>query len=246
MKIAVAGGTGVVGRHVTDAALGRGHDVEVLARSTGVDLISGKALAGRLDGADCVIDVTSVATAGTKPARRFFGAVTEHLLAEEKRAGVGHHLTLSIVGIDDVPYGYYRGKAAQEERVIAGGVPSTILRATQFHEFAEQILSMAAVGSFSAVPRMLSQPVAAVEVAQHLVDLAESGPAGRVPDLAGPEKLQMVDLARRVNETCHKGRRIVPVRLPGAAGRGFRSGALTPSGDGPRGSITFDAWLTAC
>jgi hypothetical protein len=88
---------------------------------------------------------------------------------------------------------------------------------------------------------MLSQPVAAREVAEALVDLAEAGPSGRVPDLAGPERHDMVDLARRVAA----GRRVVPVRVPGAAGRAMRSGALCPTGDGPRGRTTFDAWLAS-
>lgn len=99
------------------------------------------------------------------------------------------------------------------------------------------------VGPFSLVPRMLSQPVAAVEVAQGLVDLAEAGPSARVPDLAGPERLEMVRLARRVSRARGLGRRVVPLRVPGAAGRGMRSGALTPSTDGPRGRLTFAEWL---
>lgn len=243
MRIAVAGGTGVVGRHVVGVARGRGHDVAVLARSEGVDLTTGEGLVGRLAGADAVVDVTGVATQGRATAEAFFGGVSERLLAAEDEAGVGHHVVLSIVGIDDVDTGYYAGKRRQEEVVAAGAVPWTVLRATQFHEFAEQALGFVRVGPFSLVPRMLSQPVAAVEVAAALVDRAESGPVGRAPDLAGPERLQMVDLARRVSSARGLGRRVVPVRMPRAAGRAMRSGALTPSSDGPRGTITFEAWL---
>ncbi|MBA2955375.1 NAD(P)H-binding protein [Nocardioides sp. MAH-18] len=237
MKIAVAGGTGVVGRHVVDVARERGHDVVVLARAEGVDLTSGAGLADRLAGVDAVVDVTSVRTQKRAEAEAFFGAVTRNLQA----AGAAHVVALSIVGIDDVDTGYYAGKRLQE-RVLAGGTaPWSVLRATQFHEFAEQALHFARIGPFSLVPRMLSQPVAAREVAEALVDLAEAGPSGRVPDLAGPERHDMVDLARRVAA----GRRVVPVRMPGAAGRAMRSGALCPTGDGPRGRITFDAWLAS-
>ena len=242
-RVAVAGGTGVLGRYVVEVARRRGHDVMVLARSEGVDLTSGEGLAGRLDGVDVVVDATSVGTTRRSAAESFFGDVTRHLLAAEREAGVGHHVAVSIVGIDDVPYGYYYGKRLQERLIAEGDVPWTVLRATQFHEFTGQVLEFARVGPISMVPRMLSQPVAAVEVAEALVGFAETGPAARAPDLAGPERLDMVDLARRVVKARGLGRRVVPVWVPGRAGRGMRSGALTPSSDGPRGRIGFQAWL---
>ncbi|MBZ5739057.1 SDR family oxidoreductase [Nocardioides sp. GBK3QG-3] len=238
MKIAVAGGTGVVGRHVVDVARERGYDVVVLSRGEGVDLTTGAGLAERLAGVDAVIDVTSVRTQQKEASEAFFGGVTRNLQA----AGAAYVVALSIVGVDDVETGYYAGKRLQERLLAEGATPWSVLRATQFHEFAEQVLGFVRVGPFALVPRMLSQPVAAREVAEALVDLAEAGPSGRVPDLAGPERLDMVDLARRVAA----GRpRVVPVRVPGAAGRAMRSGALCPTGPGPRGSITFDAWLAA-
>lgn len=243
MRIAVAGATGTVGRYVVQAARERGHEVVELARAHGVDLTTGEGLAARLTGVDAVVDVTSVATQRQEEAEAFFGGVTRTLLAGERAAGVGHHVALSIVGIDDVPSGYYRGKQLQERLVVEAPVGWSILRATQFHEFAEQALGFVRVGPFSLVPRMLSQPVAAVEVAGALVDLVEAGPAGRVADLAGPDRLEMVDLARRVSRARGLGRRVVGVRLPGAVGRGMRDGSLCPAGDGPRGTITFDTWL---
>jgi uncharacterized protein YbjT (DUF2867 family) len=239
MRIAVAGGTGVVGRHVVDVARARGHDVVVLSRSEGVDLTTGAGLSERLVDVDAVIDTTNQVSQKRADSEAFFGGVTRTLLNAEAAAGVRHHVVLSIVGIDDVDSGYYAGKRLQERIVAEGPVPWSVLRATQFHEFAEQALGFVRVGPFSLVPRMLSQPVAAREVGQALVDLAESDPVGRAPELAGPERLQMVDLARKVAH----GRRVVPVRVPGAAGRAMRTGALVPTGDGPRGRVTFDAWL---
>lgn len=243
MRIAVAGGTGVVGRHVVEVARKRGHDVVVLARSEGVDLTTGDGLTARLAGIDAVVDTTSTRSQTSAKAEAFFGGVTGNLLAAESAAGVGHHVVLSIVGVDDVPAGYYRGKQHQERLAAEGDVPWSILRTTQFHEFAEQVLHFVRIGPFSLVPRMLSQPVAAAEVAEALVGIVEAGPAGRVPDLAGPERLQMVDISREVSQARGLGRRVVPVRLPGAAGRGMRSGALTPSAAGPRGRQTFADWL---
>jgi uncharacterized protein YbjT (DUF2867 family) len=242
MRIAVAGGTGVVGRHVVEVARARGHDVVVLTRGEGVDLTTGDGLAERLAGVDAVVDASNSTAQKRSAAEAFFGAVTRNLLAAEQEAGVGHHVALSIVGIDDVPLGYYHGKRLQERLVAEGPVPWSILRATQFHEFAAQVLGYVRIGPFSPVPRMLSQPIAAAEVGEALVDLAEAGPSGRVPDLAGPEPLQMVDLARRVSRARGLGRRVVPVWMPGA-GKGFRSGALLPTADGPRGKQTFEEWL---
>ncbi|CAB4703142.1 MAG: NAD(P)H-binding protein [Actinobacteria bacterium] len=244
MRIAVAGGTGVVGRHVVSEARARGHEVVVLARSAGVDLTTGAGLVDLLDGVDAVVDVTGTSAQRRADAEAFFGGVSRRLLEAEASCGVGHHVALSIVGIDDVPSGYYAGKRLQEQVVADGQVPWTVLRATQFHEFAEQALGFARVGPLSFVLRMLSQPVAAAEVGAHLVELAEAAPAGRVPDLAGPQRLQMVDLARRVSRARGLGRHVVPVRLPGAAARAMRDGTLCPTTDGPRGTVTFDEWLS--
>lgn len=245
MRIAVAGGTGQVGRHVVEAARERGHDVVVLARSTGVDLSTGEGLGERLTGVDAVVDTSGTFTQDRGVSEEFFGSVTRHLLAAEASAGVGHHVALSIVGIDEVDTGYYAGKRHQEQVLAAGTVPWSVLRATQFHEFAEQALGFKRVGPFSLVPRMLVQPVAAREVAVALLDLAGAGPSGRVPDLGGPERLQLVDLARQVSRAGGLGRRVVGVPLPGGAGRAMRAGALCPTDDGPRGTTTFAAWLGA-
>ena len=117
LTIAVAGGTGTVGKHVVDVARRRGHEVVVLSRRRGTDLVAGTGLDDALRGVDVVIDVTSQATQDSGESRAFFGAVTRHLLAAEARTDVGHHVALSIVGIDEAPTGYYAGKALQEELV---------------------------------------------------------------------------------------------------------------------------------
>ena len=111
MKIVVAGGSGMVGRHVVAVAQERGHRVVVLSRATGVDLATGAGLAQQLEAADVVIDVTSTATQSAQQSRQFFGAVTRNLLEAEGAAGVPHHVALSIVGSDKAPFGYYAGKA---------------------------------------------------------------------------------------------------------------------------------------
>ena len=151
---------------------------------------------------------------------------------------------LSIVGVDRVDTGYYAGKRAQEELVLAAALPTTVLRATQFHEFAGQVLAMVS-GPVAPVPRMRVQPVAAREVAEHLVELALAAPQGRAPELAGPQVHELTDLARRVLRTRGSRRLVLPLRGPTAASRAVVGGALLPTGPGPRGRQTFDAWLRA-
>lgn len=242
MKIAVAGGTGSVGRWIVEILRRRGDEPVVLTRSTGFDLTVGKGLEGALRGVSTVIDVTNLAATRKKKSISFFEKVTRNLLVAGEGAGVAHFVALSIVGIDRVNLGYYAGKLRQEELVMSGPLPYTVLRATQFHEFAERILQQQS-GPFALVPKMRSRPIAAREVAAALVELASGTPAGRVPDLAGPEELTMPEMVRRLVHA-HGGHRVVvPFRLPGAAGRAAATGGLLPDDQGPQGTATFDQWL---
>jgi uncharacterized protein YbjT (DUF2867 family) len=244
MRIAVAGGTGAVGRFVVDAATADGHDVVTIARSRGVDLVTGAGLDAALAGVDAVIDVTNRNTLSKSKAMEFFPVTTGHLLAAEARAGVGHHVVLSIVGIDRVGLGYYQAKLRQEELVKAGGVPWTILRATQFFEFAAQMLGNA-VGPFVPVPRMLIRPVAARDVATELVRLAAAGPQGMAPEMAGPRQQDLVPMVREVVRARHLRRVVIPLRMPGSVGRQMLGSGRLPSGPVTLGTMTFDEWLSS-
>jgi uncharacterized protein YbjT (DUF2867 family) len=242
MRIAVAGGTGWLGRLVVAAASEAGHDVVVMSRARGVDLTTGRGLDEALHGADVVIDVSNVETVSGDRATRFFETVTRNLQAAGVRAGVGHHVLVSIIGIDRVPWGYYRAKLNQEKVALAGPVPVTVLRAAQFHEFALQSLTRFG-GPVAMVPAMLSQPVAAREVAAELVRLAGGEPRGKAPELAGPEPLQMADLVRKVSRRHGPRKWVLSFPLPGEAGRAMKSGGALPDGPGLRGTQTFDQWL---
>jgi uncharacterized protein YbjT (DUF2867 family) len=229
---------------VVAAAAAAGHSPVVLSRSRGVDLTTGRGLDDALDGVEAVIDVSNVTTTTRRRAVKFFVSATEHLLSAGQRTGVKHHVALSIVGVDRVDFGYYYGKRAQEALVLSGAVPASVLRATQFHEFAGQLLARSP-GPLAFVPRMQTQPVAASEVAAALVDLAGGHAVGLAPEMAGPEVHEMVDLARRVLAATAQRRAVVPLRLPGATGKAMATGALLPTDPGPRGKQTFASWLTA-
>lgn len=242
MRIAVAGGTGTVGHHIVEQATRAGHDVVVLSRSNGVNLVTGDGVRAAMERADVVIDVASIQTLSARASREFFGAVTENLLAAARSANV-HHVALSIVGAAQAPHGYYAGKLVQEQRVAASAGHWSILRATQFHEFAAQVLAQATVLGTHLVPRMRSQPVAAAEVAAALLQIVESGAHGDEPDLAGPREEQMADLARRYLRQTGSGARVVEVRLPGGLGMAMANGGLLPGPGARLGSQTFADWL---
>jgi uncharacterized protein YbjT (DUF2867 family) len=243
VRIAVAGATGVVGRHVAEEVRRTGHESVPLARSLGIDVSTGEGLVDALAGVDVVVDVLSTKAMAAAKAIRFFETTSRNLLRAEQQVGVRHHLLLSIVGIDKVPSGYYEGKLRQEAVVAEGPVPWTILRATQFHEFAQQQLDLFSDKLIALVQNRLTQPVAAVEVAEHLVALATEEPTGRTPDLAGPEQRMMLPMARAVARALKTRQLVLPLRIGSAARQAIRDGALLPQTGGPRGRETFDAWL---
>lgn len=245
MKLAVAGGTGTIGSRVVSIAQAQGHDVEVLSRRTGADLTNRVGLTIRLAGVDAVIDVLNVQTTSAKKSTAFFETTTRTLLDAEQEAGTPHHLALSIVGVDRAPDAYYAGKWAQEKLIEASPVPWTILRAAQFHEFADQVYGRAKIGPLHLAPRMRTQPIAAIEVAEHLVALAVAGPGGRVPDLAGPQEESLPEMIRAVARKRGSKSWIATVSLPGAFGRAQRDGSLLPGPDAVLGRQTFAEWLTA-
>ncbi|PNI10500.1 3-beta hydroxysteroid dehydrogenase [Arthrobacter sp. AFG7.2] len=243
MRIAVAGGTGTVGRHVLEVAKARGHEVVSLSRAEGVDLVNGRGLAQALQGVEAVIDVSGVQTLSTKKAVDFFTNATQNLLAAEKEAGVKHHVALSIVGIDGATSGLYAGKLVQEDEVRHGGVPWTLLRSTQFHEFVPMAVKAAAAGPLVIVPKMFTQPVAAREVAEALVKAAEAGPKGRISDLGGPRTEQLAGLVRMYLRKTGQRKRLVTVPVPGPTGKAMRGGALIPAPGSAVGRQTFVEWL---
>lgn len=244
MRIAVAGGTGLVGRHVVEALSVAGHTPVILSRRHGVDLVTGTGVREAVDRADAVIDVSNIVTTGRTKSVTFFETATAHLLEAGRAAGVKHHVVLSIVGIDRVTFGYYEGKLRQERLALSGSVPATVLRATQFHEFAGQILARVP-GPVAVVPRQLIRPVAAADVASELVAIALGNPQGLTVELAGPEEHQLVDLARRVVSTRGRRRLVVGVQMPGKGGRAMASGGLLPGPGARFAKQTFDAWLEA-
>ena len=244
MRIAVVGATGLVGGPTVGALEHRGHAVVPVSRSTGVDLLTGVGLEKALDGVDAVVDVTNTVAADPAEAERFFETATRNLLAAEERAGVGHHVVLSIVGLDRIRgNGHYHGKRCQETLVQGGPVPWTIQRATQFFELPAMVVSWTRSQGAATIPPLLIQPVAVQDVAAVLAELVTGPPRGWVPDLAGPEPQDFVDMARRILALGQDHTRLVPSWRDGPFGVEAAGEVLLPGPSARLGTTTFDSWL---
>jgi uncharacterized protein YbjT (DUF2867 family) len=244
MRIAVIGGTGIAGRHTVDAARRAGHEAVVVARSRGIDVSTGEGLDDALAGVDTVIDVSAMQGPDAEATRQLFAGATRNLLAAEQRAGVRHHVLLSIVGVDRIEgNAHYAGKRAQEEMLFSGPVPVTIQRATQFHEFAGTVVGWTRRGDVAAIPPLLVQPVAAADVADVLVEIAAGDPQGRATDLAGPEPQDLVDMARRTLSARGESIRLLPSWRTGLFGVDAAGEMLLPGPEARLAPTTFDAWL---
>jgi uncharacterized protein YbjT (DUF2867 family) len=246
LRVAVIGGTGLVGRRTVDALRELGHDPVAVSRSGGVDVVSGAGLDAALAGVDAVVDTTNTAAADAAAARDFFAATTANLLAAERRAGVGHHVVLSILGLDRLEgNAHYAGKRRQEEVALAGDAPVTVMRAAQFHEFAGQVVDWTRQGDAATVPPALVQPVAASDVGRALAEVAIRPPQGRAPDLAGPEPQDLFDMARRTLAARGQALRLIPSWRDGPFGVEYAGEIMLPGPGARIAPTTFDAWLAS-
>ncbi|ANP53853.1 uncharacterized protein YbjT (DUF2867 family) [Streptomyces griseochromogenes] len=238
--ILVTGGTGTLGRLVTERLRADGHEVRVLSRHAqpyAVDLREGgPALDTALAGVETVVHCASSTRGGDE-------AAADHLIAAARRAGVRHLVYISIVGVDRVPFGYYRSKLAVERRIEESGLGWTVLRATQFHDLLVTLFQGLAKPPVVLVPAGVpDQPVEVAEVADRLAELAVGAPAGRVPDMAGPEVRSFDSLARAYLRATGRRRAVANVPLFGKTYRAFRAGGhLAP--DEAVGKGTFEDHL---
>jgi uncharacterized protein YbjT (DUF2867 family) len=244
MKIVIIGGTGRIGSNVVRRLSAQGHEAVPASPNTGVDTISGEGLAEVMVGADVVVDVANAPNWEDQAVLEFFTASTRNQMAAGREAGVGHHLAVSIVGCDRLPdSGYLRAKVAEEAEVEAGGVPYTILRATQFFEFLPQTVESGAEGDSVRVSTGLMQFVAAEDVAATVTELATAAPAGGRVELGGQEALGLDAWARRLFTAVGDSRTVIGDTHARYFGAELHGGELT-TGDGARlGSIDFDTWL---
>jgi uncharacterized protein YbjT (DUF2867 family) len=234
-SILVTGGTGTLGRPTVARLGAAGHQVRVLSRKPGpdrvvADLTSGKDLAAAVEGAEVIVHLAT--SQGRRDVQQ-----TRNLLAAS--AGVKHLVVMSIAGIDRIPLPYYRYKSQVERLVAESGRPHTILRATQFHNLVERILTAQRFLPVVLAPTIFLQPIAVDDVAVRLAELVAASPVnGRAPDIGGPERLSMVELARLWKQARAVRRPVVPLRLAGKTFRAYADGAALVEGPA-YGRITF-------
>ncbi|MES3635918.1 NAD(P)H-binding protein [Mycobacterium intracellulare] len=238
-SVLVTGGTGTIGHIVVDQLTAAGKDVRVLSRGRRPnqradvehvvgDVQTGAGLDAALDGVDTIVHCVYP---------------TENLVAAAKRAGSPHLLYVSIVGIDRVPFAFYRRMLANERTIAGSGLPWTVLRATQFHDLIAFVLRVLAKPPVMALPSGLKfQPVDVRDVGERLAGLALGEPIGRAPDFGGPQARTLDDLARSYLAISGRRRPMAPIRLPGKVFGGIRGGGLlTP--EHAAGTITFEQYL---
>jgi uncharacterized protein YbjT (DUF2867 family) len=244
-KIAVAGATGRVGRHVVELLEATGHDVVAMSRSTGVDVVTADGLAEALDGVEVIIDAATGSSPEQEAATEFFVNAARNLQQAGEHAGVQRIVIVSIIGIDRFSGGYQAAKLAHEQVMLSGPIPVRVLRAAQFHEFVAQLIDWGRQGEVSYMPRGRTQLVAARTVAEALVDLATrpewDASEPTITEIAGPREESFVEVAALL-----AARRGDPVRIEAVRGPDdelFEAGALLPGPDATLAGPTFDDWL---
>src|SRR5919197_2838487 len=196
-KVAITGATGRLGSQLVDVLEGQGHEVVPIARSKGVDVITGEGLAEALQGVDVVVDLATGPSPDEQEATDFFTTSTRNLQEAGVEAGVKRIVVVSIIGIDKFTTGYNAAKQAQERAALEGPIPTRIVRAAQFHEFVEQLLDWGRQGDVAYVAAMRTQVVAARALAEVLAEVVtDSEPTGQTLEVAGPRAERLVDLAR--------------------------------------------------
>jgi uncharacterized protein YbjT (DUF2867 family) len=245
MRIVVIGGTGLVGSKVVHTLNERGHDAVAAAPSTGVNTVTGEGLSDVLAGASVVVDVTNSPSFEEAAAIEFFNRSTTNLLTGEAKAGVAHHVALSVVGTDRLAQqsGYFRAKLAQEKLLGAGPIPYSIVHATQFFEFLTTIADSATVDDTVRLPSALIQPMASADVAEAVAIAAVGDPANGITEVGGPEQYRLPDLIRTALTARGDTRQVVADPAAQYWGVDIDERTLVPGVGATLFDIRFEDWI---
>lgn len=247
MKIVVIGGTGLIGSKLVALLKDRGHEVLAASPNTGVNTLTGEGLDAALAGAQVVVDVANSPSFADQAVLDFFRTSGRNLLAAEARAGVRHHVALSVVGTHKLQQsGYFRAKQVQEDLIEAGDIPYTIVQATQFLEFLGGIAQSGVAGAAGGEIRLSQafiQPISSDDVAAVLADVALAEPVHGRMEIAGPEKLRLAELVQRYLDLKRDGRQVVADPQALYFGAPLDDGTLVPAGTPVLGKVTFAQWM---
>src|SRR5215468_717494 len=244
MKIVVIGGSGLIGKKLVTILRQKGHEVVPASPSSGVNTLTGEGLAQALAGANVVVDVTNSPSWEDAAVMAFFDTSTRNLLAAERATGVGHHVALSVVGADRMPdSGYMRAKVNQEGLIQAGGVPYSIVRATQFFEFLGGIAESGAEGDAVRLSTAPMQPLAADDVAAALADVAAGAPSNATVEVAGPEKTSIAEFVGRFMAASGDKRTVIADPKALYYGAVMGSLGIAPRANPRVGPTWFEEWF---
>lgn len=245
MKLAVMGGTGLIGSRVAARLRSQGHDVVEASRASGVNTFTGEGLEQALAGVETVIDVTNSGYFDEGAATEFFYVSTLNLLTFGREAGVSHHLALSVVGTDRLAAsegGYFAAKAAQEQLIRDSARPYTIVHSTQFFEFVKSIADAATVGRNVRLSRAFIQPIAADDVAAFVAGFAAEPPRNATVEIAGPERFRLEDLVRQELGIRNDPRQVVADPLARYFGARLDEDELLPGNGAELAARRFEDW----
>jgi uncharacterized protein YbjT (DUF2867 family) len=245
MKIIIIGGSGLIGKKLVAILAKKGHEVIAASPSSGVNSLTGEGLAQALAGANVVVDVTNSPSWEDAAVLAFFDTSTRNLLAAERAAGIGHHVALSVVGADRMPdSGYMRAKINQESLIKAGGVPYSIVQATQFFEFLGGIADSGAKGNTVRLSTAPMQPMAADDVAAALADIAVGAPLNATVEVAGPEAMSIADFVGRFLAASGDKRMVIADPQATYYGAAMSSRGIAPEANPRLGPTRFEEWFS--
>lgn len=243
MKVVVIGGTGLIGSKVTELLNAHGHDAVPAAPRTGVNTLTGEGLDDALAGADVVVDVSNSPSFADDDVMNFFARATTNILDAEKKAGVRHHVALSVVGTGTLPdSGYLRAKAAQEDLIKRSGVPYSIVHATQFFEFTRAIADASMIDGKLHLAPVHYQPIASDDVASAVSRVAIGVPLNDTVEIGGPERVRMDQFIPAALAESGDTRDVVVDEHARYFGTELADDSLVPGPDAELGSITYEAW----
>jgi uncharacterized protein YbjT (DUF2867 family) len=243
MKIVVIGGTGLIGSKVVDNLTAHGHEADAAAPQTGVNTLTGDGLDEALTGADVLVDVSNSPSFADDDVMSFFVTATTNLLEAEKRAGVQHHVALSVVGTGTLPEsGYLRAKAAQEDLIKKSGVPYSIVHATQFFEFTKAIADASMVDGKLHLAPVHYQPIASDDVASIVARVAAGVPLNATKEIGGPERVRMDEFIPAAIAASGDAREVVVDEHATYFGTELADDSLVPGPGAELGSISYETW----
>ena len=244
MKIVVIGGTGLIGSNLVKKLGQSGHTAIAASPSSGVNTITGEGLPEILKGTDVVVDVSNSPSFEDEAVWNFFRTSTSRLLEAEAHAGVKHHVAMSIVGADRLPdSGYLRAKVAQEELIRASSMHYSILRSTQFFEFAGGIANAATIGDEVHISPALFQPVASEEVVEVLADIVTGNPLNGIAEVAGPVRMPMSEFIRYYLDATKDSRKLIVDEHAKYFGTELNDSSLVSDASPRLGKIKYEDWF---